>query len=90
MCWIQTPCVGETKSLCGWYVESEATVVTGSWADIEAVGRVGGPGCARCWVVVHECFGSQRGKWCLVEIEISVDFLVGGLVGISSGEAQQI
>ncbi len=62
----------------------------GSWAYIVPVGRMGGPGCPCCWVFVNKCFGSQRGKWCLVEIEISVDFLVGRRVGILSGEAKHI
>ena len=62
----------------------------GSWAYVVPIGCVGGPGRTCCWVVVNECFGPERGKWCLVKIEISVDFLVGALVGISSGEAKHI
>jgi hypothetical protein len=51
--------------------------VIGSWAYVVPIGCVGGPGCTCCWVVVNECFGPERGKWCLVKIETSVDFLVG-------------
>ena len=52
-------------------------VVVGSWAYALPIGCEEGPICTCFWVVINKCFGPKQGKWCLVKIEIAVDFLVG-------------
>ena len=89
MAWIEPPSVSKTKAVHCWDVEMETTVVIVGRADIVAIGGMRSTQCVYSWVVV-KCLCSSWCKCCLFKIERSIEFVIGGNVGIALGEPHEI